>query len=40
LKLHPDLIGERGVRPFVGWLLDLGFKHAISGNIEIFLKRS
>jgi len=40
-QLHGNFLMSRETgRPFVGWLLDLGFKHAISGNIEIFLKRS
>ena len=42
VEVHPDLIGEGGVRRFLGWLSDLGFKKddAISENIEIYLERS
>jgi FkbM family methyltransferase len=42
VEVHPDLIGEGGVRRFLGWLSDLGFKKddGISENIEIYLERS
>ena len=41
VELHPELIGEAGVRSFLGWLSDLGFRKDgdISKDVEIYLER-
>jgi len=41
VELHPELIGEEGVRSFLGWLSDLGFRSndRISKGRELFLDR-
>jgi FkbM family methyltransferase len=42
LELHPELIGDDGVRAVLGWLWDLGFRKdsGISKNRELFFARN
>jgi len=41
VELHPELIGEAGVRSFLGWLSDLGFRQDgdISKDRELYFER-
>lgn len=41
VEVHPELTGESGVRDFLSWLSDLGFRKddGISRNREIYLER-